>query len=192
MPVIGVYGGSFDPPHVAHVMASVYALSVGGFDRLLVVPVFQHAFPKELVPFEHRVRMCELAFAGLSRVTVSRKEALLPVPSRTLQTVRALAEEHRGAELRLVVGSDVLSEAHKWHAFEEVQRLAPLFVVGRSGHDRAHACVLPAVSSTRVRSLLDRTEDLAALEELRELVPGAVLDYALSRRLYAQQGAKGS
>ena len=61
MPTLGVFGGSFDPPHVAHVMAAAYALSAGAFDRLLVVPVFAHAFDKRLESFEHRVKLCELA-----------------------------------------------------------------------------------------------------------------------------------
>lgn len=184
MSVLGVYGGSFDPPHVAHVMAGVYALSVGRFDRLLVVPVFQHAFAKELAPFEHRVRMCELAFQGLSRVAVSRIEAELPVPSRTLQTVRALCEKHQGEELRLVVGTDVLAEAHKWHAFDAIERQAPLFVVGRMGEEPTEVAALPAISSTRVRSLLAGPQHPEWLEELRRLVPGDVLDYAIAHRLY--------
>jgi nicotinate-nucleotide adenylyltransferase len=190
MPVIGIYGGSFDPPHVAHVLAAAYALSVGRFDRLLVVPVFQHAFHKRLAPFEHRARMCELAFADLQRVTVSRVEALLPVPSRTLQTVRALHDEEPSAELRLVVGSDVLGEVNKWHAFEEIRRLAPLFVVARQGHpssvERHAACALPAVSSTEVRTLLAARSEPDSGRALQEIVPAAVLEYLERYSLYAE------
>lgn len=195
MPVVGVYGGSFDPPHVSHVLAAAYALAVGRFQRLLVVPVYQHAFNKRLAPFEHRARMCELAFGDFARVTVSRIEALLPVPSRTLQTVRALREEQNGVELRLIVGSDVVGETSKWHAFEEIERLAPLFVVGRSGHPGVGddpieaASALPAVSSTMVRTLLANAGDEQALAALRRLVPTAVLDYALSYGLYAPEKA---
>lgn len=192
MPVVGVYGGSFDPPHVSHVLAAAYALAVGRFQRLLVVPVFQHAFNKRLAPFEHRARMCEIAFSDFERVTVSRIEALLPVPSRTLQTVRALHEEQNGAELRLIVGTDVVAETNKWHAFEEIERLAPLFVVGRSGYPGLAqdpieaASALPAVSSTMVRTLLANAGEEQALAALRRLVPAAVLDYALSYDLYAR------
>jgi len=65
---VAIYGGSFDPPHVSHVLAAVYALKIAGFERVLVVPVFEHAFHKQLTPFEHRTRMCELAFAGITGV----------------------------------------------------------------------------------------------------------------------------
>jgi nicotinate-nucleotide adenylyltransferase len=133
--------------------------------------------------------MCELAFADLERVTVSRVEALLPIPSRTLQTVRALHDEEPGAELRLVVGSDVLGDTSKWHAFEDIRRLAPLFVVARQGHpvdaERESACALPAVSSTQVRTLLDTRSDTASRRALEELVPAAVLEYVERYSLYA-------
>jgi nicotinate-nucleotide adenylyltransferase len=70
-----VYGGSFDPPHIAHVLSVAYALAVEPFERVIVVPVCEHAFPKRPAPFEHRARMCELAFADFPRVEVSRIEA---------------------------------------------------------------------------------------------------------------------
>jgi nicotinate-nucleotide adenylyltransferase len=183
---LGVYGGSFDPPHVAHVLLAAYALSVGHFDRLLVVPVFSHAFDKNLVAFEHRVKMCELAFAPFSAVEVSRIESELPTPNRTLFTLEALAQRYPGAEMSLLVGTDVLAEASKWHAFDAIVRLAPLFVVGRTGAEVAGArrVNLPPVSSTRVRELLSRGDAPDAVEELAALVPAAVLDYARAERLY--------
>lgn len=183
---LGVYGGSFDPPHVAHVLLAAYALSVGRFERILVVPVFAHAFDKSLAPFEHRVRMCELAFAPLTGVSVSRVESELPTPSRTLFTLEALAAEHPGAELSLLVGADVLPEANKWHAFDAVVRLAPLFVVGRGGlaAPGASGFVLPPVSSTRIRELLVAGAEPSARAELDEIVPAPVLDYVRAQGLY--------
>jgi nicotinate-nucleotide adenylyltransferase len=183
---IGVYGGSFNPPHAAHVLLAAYALSVARFERVLVVPVFAHAFDKNLVDFEHRVRMCELAFAPLSRVEISRIESELPTPNRTLVTLQALSTRYPGADFNLLVGGDVLTEANKWHAFDEIVRLAPLFVVGRSGvaAPGASSVRLPPISSTHVRELLARADEPGALAELGELVPAAVLDYAREHRLY--------
>jgi nicotinate-nucleotide adenylyltransferase len=67
---VACYGGSFDPPHVAHVLLAAYVLTVEAFERVLVMPVFSHAFDKQLAPFEHRLRMCELAMGWLPRVEV--------------------------------------------------------------------------------------------------------------------------
>ena len=183
---VAIYGGSFDPPHVSHVLAAVYALKVGGFERVLVVPVFEHAFHKQLTSFEHRVRMCELAFEGILGVEVSTVERELQTPSLTLRTVEHLASAHPDWELGLLVGSDVLSETAKWHAFDRVSALAPPYVVARPGyeHPDADAVLLPDVSSTRIREALGAPEqgDHAAL--VAASVPRAVLEYIHQQGLY--------
>ena len=71
MTPVAFYGGSFDPPHVAHVLAVAYLAGMGQFDRVLVVPVFRHAFEKRLTPFGERLRMCELAVGWLPGVEVT-------------------------------------------------------------------------------------------------------------------------
>jgi nicotinate-nucleotide adenylyltransferase len=183
---LGVYGGSFDPPHVAHVLLAAYALSVGRFDRVIVIPVFAHAFNKAHTPFEHRAKMCEHAFRDLDRVTVSRIESTLPTPSRTLATLEALEREHRDAELSLVIGSDVLADVSKWHAFDVIARLAPPFVVerGRETASAASKFHLPDISSSRVRELLATSSESESRTELLSLVPTSVMDYVMEHGLY--------
>ena len=118
--VLAIYGGSFDPPHLAHTLVCAYVLSAERVSRLLVVPTAQHAFDKQLSAFEHRVRMCELALRRLRDVEVCTIEAELPGPSRTLHTLEELQRRNPAAQLRLVLGSDLLGETHTWHRFEEV------------------------------------------------------------------------
>jgi nicotinate-nucleotide adenylyltransferase len=187
---VAFYGGSFDPPHVAHVLAAGYVLSTGAFARLLVVPVPAHALDKQLVAFEDRLRMCELALGWLPGVEVSPVEQSLPLPSRTLNTLKALKSAHPDWSLRLVIGADVLLETQKWHAFEQVAELAPPLVLGRVGvaHPGAPPPVLPDVSSTRVRELLVRRSEPGVAGELRRLVPRAVLEYIEARGLYVAAG----
>ena len=84
---VAIFGGSFNPPHVAHVLAVTYVLATEDLDEILVVPCFRHPFAKELAPFEDRFAMCELAMAWLPKVTVSRVEQELGGESRTLRTV---------------------------------------------------------------------------------------------------------
>ena len=183
---VAIYGGSFDPPHISHVLAAVYALKVGGFEQVLVTPVYEHAFQKRLSSFEHRVRMCELSFAGLAGVEVTTVERELETPSLTLRTVEHLTRLHPDWALRLLVGSDVLADTAKWHAFERIAELAPPYIVARPGHEHpdSHAALLPDVSSTRIReALADRADrDNAAL--LAGSVPRAVLEYITEQDLY--------
>ncbi|MEI9935694.1 MAG: nicotinate-nicotinamide nucleotide adenylyltransferase [Pseudomonadota bacterium] len=188
---VAIYGGSFDPPHVSHVLAAVYALKMGGFDRVLVVPVFEHAFHKQLAPFEHRVHMCDLAFAGIDGVEVSPVERDLATPSLTLRTLEHLAALHPEWHMRLLVGSDVLGETAKWHAFERISQLAPPYVVARPGyeHPDAVAALLPDVSSTRIRSALITPSAPEHVALLAVSVPRAVRGYIAEHGLYRGQGS---
>lgn len=181
MSTLGVLGGSFDPPHSGHVLLAAYALSVAPIDGLLVVPTFEHAFGKPLTPFEHRVQMCQLAFGFMKGVEVSRIEEELGGPSYTVHTLEALSGECPERGLRLIVGADILDEAHRWKDFERVRELAPLFVVDRAGFSRSRgedALELPRVSSTLVR---DR---LRAGSAATGLVPRAVESYCHAHALY--------
>lgn len=184
---VAVFGGSFDPPHVGHVCAVEYLLSMGEFDRVLVVPVFAHAFGKELAAFGHRVAMTRLAMQDLDRAEVSTLEQELGTPSRTIRTIERLRAVHPEWDCRFVVGADVLAETASWEAFDEIVRQAPLFVLGRVGvtHADAPASVLPDVSSTDVRERVARLAGRAAEdEELARLVPGRVLRYIDEHGLY--------
>ncbi len=189
---LAVYGGSFDPPHRAHVLAAAHVLRSGEVDRVLVVPVFRHAFHKLMEPFEHRVRMCERAFAGLDGVEVSTIEAALSAPNYTVQTLRALQQRYPGAELRFVVGTDAVQESHKWHQFDEVCRIAPLIVLGRVGveHPGGPAPFLPDVSSTELRAVLRGREGSAQDDPSPQLaaVPPSVLAYIDEHGLYRAEG----
>ncbi|MET0792765.1 MAG: nicotinate-nicotinamide nucleotide adenylyltransferase [Polyangiaceae bacterium] len=183
---VAIYGGSFDPPHVSHVLAAVYALKVGGFDQVLVVPVFEHALHKQLTPFPDRLRLCELAFAGIEGVLVSPVERELATPSLTLRTLEHLAALHPDWALRLLVGSDVLSETGKWHAFDRVSALAPPYVLARPGyaHPDPQALPLPDVSSTRIREALLQRALPSAAALLANHLPHTVLDYIEQHGLY--------
>jgi nicotinate-nucleotide adenylyltransferase len=179
---VAIFGGSFNPPHVAHVLAVAYVLSTADVDRLVVVPTFKHPFGKPLAPFDDRVRMCELAMAPLPSVEVSRIEERLDGASLTLRTLEAIKQEHPDWELRLVMGADLLLEADKWFRFDEVRKLAPPIVLGRAGFDQPGAPppILPAVSSTRVRELIAR----GRWSDLVALLPRHVMEHIRARGLY--------
>jgi len=186
---VAVFGGSFDPPHVAHLLTASYVLATGGFDRLVVVPVYEHAFDKKLAPFEHRVAMCRLCFSGLREVSVSDLEAGLPRPSYTERTLERILADHPDWKLRFVMGSDALADTSKWHDYDRVVRLAPPFVVARRGHERPELgpAVLPEVSSTRIRELFAGLPgDATVARELDALVPRSVREYAEAHGLYRE------
>jgi nicotinate-nucleotide adenylyltransferase len=177
---IAVFGGSFNPPHLAHQMACLVVLETESVDELWMVPTWRHPFDKDLVDFEDRVEMCKRATAVFGgRVTVSRiEEELGGDSSRTLDTLEALASRWPGVHLRLVIGADILGETDKWHRWDQVVRLAPPLVIGRSGYGSGAEVTLPPVSSTDIRERLRRGQDVVPL------VSRAVMDYIAGRGLY--------
>jgi len=136
---VGFFGGSFNPPHVSHVLAVSYVLATQPIDRVLVVPCFDHPLGKELAPFTHRRAMCERAFEHLRHVEVSAIEQEMGETSRTLYTLRALTAAHPDWSLRLIIGADILNETERWFGWPEIVRMAPPLVLGRLGHARADA-----------------------------------------------------
>lgn len=186
---VALFGGSFNPPHVAHQLVALYVLETQPVDEVWFVPVYEHVFGKRLAPFEDRVAMCEHAVAALGpRAKVSRaEEELAQQPgfqgSRTLDLIRHLAQTH-GVELRLVVGTDILAETAKWYRWDDVVREAPLIVVGRAGHlppgSVATGVTMPEVSSTEIRAQLAAGHP----EAVAPLVPASVLWYIAGRNLY--------
>lgn len=182
---VAVFGGSFNPPHVAHALAVVYALQVAPIDEVLVVPVYQHPFSKELAPFEDRLAMCQAAMGWIPHTTISTVERELGGESLTLRTLTRLRDDHPGWSLRLLVGADVLADLPKWHRFDKIAEIAPPFILGRAGVAEAGApeAMLPRVSSTEVREALARGD----VEAVRPLVPARVLDYIEEHGLYRKE-----
>jgi nicotinate-nucleotide adenylyltransferase len=179
---VALLGGSFNPPHVAHLMAAHWVLATQPVGEVWLLPSFQHPFGKALAPFEDRVAMCRLAVRELRGAAVCAAEAELagdPLVGKTARTLEHLVAKHPALRFSLVVGADVLPETDKWYRFDRVRELAGLIVLGREGYPPVPgAPSLPAISSTAIRERLARGEDAAGL------VPRRVLEYIAERRLY--------
>jgi nicotinate-nucleotide adenylyltransferase len=179
---IALFGGSFNPPHIAHQMVALYVLETAPVDALWLVPCFRHPFDKPLAPFEDRFAMCERAAAALgARVQVSDIERDIGGESRTLRTVRRLEELHPDHQFSLVIGGDLVAEVPTWYGGAELQKTVPFLVVGRGGSGPgagAGKVAMPEVSSTEVRQALRERKSVEGL------VPRAVLDYIYERGLY--------
>ncbi len=179
---IALLGGSFNPPHVAHLMAAYWTLATQDVSEVWLLPAYRHPFGKELAPFEDRVAMCALAVRALRGAAVCAAEAERagdPLVGKTARTLEHLHAKHPGHAFSLVVGADVLAEAEKWYRWDRVRELAGLVVVGREGYPPVEgAPVLPAISSTLIRERLARGEDASGL------VPRRVLEYVRRHGLY--------
>ena len=178
---VAIYGGSFDPPHLGHVLSVAWALSAAEVDDVWIIPTWKHAFDKEhSASFEQRMSMCELAFAFFRGVQISDIERRLGGVSRTLRTLEALEAEHPEAVFRLLVGADVLPTTDRWHQWREVVKIAPPLVIGRQGYPVPEGCPIsiPNINSTDIRSGLANASDISGL------VPTNVIEHIRAQGLY--------
>lgn len=178
-PVVAVFGGSFNPPHVVHAMMVAWVRWAGVAERVWMVPAFVHPFGKELAPFDQRVGWCRALAQDVGGVDVVEIERELPPPSYTAHTLDALASRHPGVCLRLLVGADVLAQVGAWHRWEHiVDRYRPV-VVGRVGYGGPEGVpVFPGVSSTEVRERLARGLPVQGLvtRSVAELLPRSLVE----------------
>lgn len=179
---VALFGGSFNPPQVAHLLAGAYVLATHDVD-LWLMPCARHPFGKRSEPFHRRLHMCQLLAACLGpRAGVTEIEADLGGDGRTIDTVMALCARHPGTEFRLVLGADVLHERHDWKQWDELIRLARPIFLGRAGLPPPEGfeveITLPEISSSEVR------RRLAAGEPVDHLLPREVLCYIQAHGLY--------
>uniref|UniRef100_A0A832HZW1 Probable nicotinate-nucleotide adenylyltransferase n=1 Tax=Eiseniibacteriota bacterium TaxID=2212470 RepID=A0A832HZW1_UNCEI len=203
---IGLFGGTFDPPHVGHLALAECAREALALDRVVFMPAGAppHKRGRALSPAAARLAMTRLAVRGNPAFEVSAWETRRPGPSFTVDTLRWLARRHPGARLWLVLGADSLDEFPTWHRPHEILGLASLAVGarpgaragGRGAARAAHAAPRGArrgMPRGRVVWLGNPPLDLSssavrararAGRSIRYLVPDAVARYAERHGLY--------
>ncbi len=193
-PLIGVFGGTFDPFHRAH--RAICEACLKALDRLLVVvaarPPHKEGEP-ERTPFHHRVAMARLGVEGLPRTEVLEIEGRRDGPSYTVDTLEVLAKSFPPrTRFRLVLGADMFQEFPLWHEWERILERAELLLVARPGYDlepppefegRNTPFHRLEVSEVDVSST-DLRRRLAAGQNVGELVSPAVMAYVRDHRLY--------
>ena len=187
---LGVYGGTFDPIHNAHLDIARAALAVGQLDRVLFVVAARppHKGDGPTACAEDRLAMVEAALENEPQMTASRVELDRPGPSYTVDTLRALQGMHPGAELFLIVGLDMAMDFPFWRDTRGILERARVLIVPRPGAFeipamlRPYATVLPFtpvdLSSTEIR---DRIQIGG---ELGDLLPAAVLQLIRRKGIY--------
>lgn len=196
---VGIYGGTFNPPHVGHLICAQEALIQLELDLVLFIPVAVP--PHKPVPddpgAEHRLGMCRAAVSEDERFEVSDLEVVRAGTSYTLDTLEELNTSVPDSDLFLILGADVAAGLPQWHRPERIMELATPALADRAGTpdtavtdalsslpggERALHFDMPTIdlSSTVIRSRA------AAGQSIRYLVPDSVATYIRSHSLYQE------
>jgi nicotinate-nucleotide adenylyltransferase len=193
---IGIFGGTFDPIHVGHLVAAVNARDALGLDRVVMMVAnvpWQKAGSRAVTGAEERFALVEAAVGEVAGVEASRMEIDRGGDSYTADTLMEMAESAPDAELFLIVGWDVGPQLTTWERIDEVQRLAPLVIVNRPGAGRPSGLDEQGwrVVEVTVPNLEISSTDLRARARegrpLDYLVPEAAVHFIRSRGLYAER-----
>jgi nicotinate-nucleotide adenylyltransferase len=188
---IGILGGTFNPPHIGHLICAQEAFEQLGLDRVVLMPANQPPHKQVAADpgAQARHELCRLAIDGDERFAVSRLELDRAGRSYTVDTLRALHDQHPQQDLTFIVGGDMARSLPTWREPEAVLELATLAVAERAGSEReeirGELRALRGASAERVRffdmprvdvsSSLVR-ERVATGRPIRYLVPDAVAD----------------
>jgi nicotinate-nucleotide adenylyltransferase len=193
---LGIYGGAFDPPHLAHEALARAAIQQYDLDELRILPTGQ-AWHKSrmLTVAEHRIAMALLAFADLPQARVDDRETRRSGATYTIDTLHELQAENPQAQLYVLTGQDQLQSFPQWYRYEEILQIATLLVAKRVDSTGAnglkdqknHAKIayqtirMPAspISATQIRHLSQQQQSID------HLVKPAVARYIDAHRLYS-------
>jgi nicotinate-nucleotide adenylyltransferase len=190
---IGIFGGSFDPPHVGHLIVAHSALEQARLDKVVFVPAYfpPHKLGNKQTSAAARLAMAKLAVKGNSKFLVSDLEVKRKGISYTVDTLRWFKSRFENAELFFIIGGDSLSQFSTWKDPEEILNLAQLVVYPRPLQSLAEIPVaLPRAQVLRGPMIEISSSDVRLKvshgESIRYLVPDEVVRFVKKHKLYAR------
>lgn len=192
---LGMLGGAFDPPHQAHVAMAEAAIEQFQLDELHIIPTGEawHK-PRHLSSAQHREAMTRLAFGPLPKVVIDCIELHRDGPSYTIDTLRALSEQHPMAQIFLFIGEDQDKALASWHQIEEIAQRAIICVAERDmadPHDLLASShnlpTLPLKLPNLPHSATEVRARVALGQSIDALVPQNVALYIQRHHLYQSE-----
>lgn len=190
---VGIFGGTFDPIHLGHLILAEQALQSASLDQVWFIPAGEppHKKEKRITPAHHRVKMVELAIADQPTFRLSLIELERSGPSYTIDTVQALVEKYTNDQFFLLIGADMVKDLPNWYKIKEILQFVQVIALGRPGVDLGELsptilnrvtwieeAIETNISSTYIR------EQIQKGRSVKYIVPDAVGQYMKEHRLY--------
>jgi nicotinate-nucleotide adenylyltransferase len=198
-PRVGIFGGTFDPPHIGHLILAQSALTAFGLSRVLFVLSGDppHKRGQVVSPVEHRLAMLTLAIANNPQFELSRIEIDRPGPYYTYETLGLLRDQLPGQALIFLLGADSLIDLPTWNHPDEIVRMATLGVMQRPGQRLYNDVIYERFPEAEGRILMMEAPEIGiAARTLRRMiangisiryqVPDPIIDYIRAHRLYVE------
>lgn len=180
---LGLFGGTFDPPHLGHLILAEAARDQLSLDKVLWVVAGQSPLKQDraISPAEIRAEMVEAAIAGNPAFALSRIDLDRPAPHYTLDTLKLLGREFPNAELYFLMGEDSLADLPRWRSPDEIVGLCWLAVSRRPGTDFSLSAVESAApgASARIRWIQSPQIEIASSDIRRRIGEGRTVRYLL-------------
>ena len=193
---ITLFGGSFNPPHLGHLIVIQQAFElIPRIDQLWVLPAYSHTFQKELLPCHHRISMAQALIAQLpshtqAQVKLETVECDQQLPGETHLTIRLLQRAHPGHTFSFLMGTDQLPHFHRWGHYQDLLKLLHFYIYPRPGfdgliqYDNMSLLSSPDQVITNISSTLLRRRLTQGLP-ITHLAPQAINQYITDKGLYA-------
>lgn len=170
---LGVYGGAFDPPHLAHDALARQLTTQQQLDHLHILPTGQ-AWHKsrQLTVTEHRLAMAQLAFADLTGAVVDDRETRRTGPTYTIDTLEQLQAEFADAQLFLAMGRDQFAAFGSWHRWQDIAKIATICIAERAINTWTKPLNMPSnavLSACKIHSI-DMTDMPISATDIRQRV----------------------
>jgi nicotinate-nucleotide adenylyltransferase len=191
---LGLYGGTFDPIHLGHLILAEQCRESCGLDRVwLIVAGSPPHKPGGRTPVGHRLEMVRIAIAGHPAFAASDIEAKRPGPHYSVETLEAIRRDHPDDELFFLIGADSLADLPTWREPERIARLAAIVVVNRPGIEETDPARLPAFGpgAHPLAWVSIPPVGIASSDLRRRLAEGRSIRYMVPRGVEAYIEAKG-
>lgn len=194
MKKVGILGGTFNPPHIGHLVMANEVLHALQLDEVRLMPnaIPPHKQHRADATPEQRVRMLELFIGETPKLSIEMIELERGGRSYTFETMRALREREPDVQFYFIIGGDSVAELHTWYRIDELVQLVTFVGVNRPGTVAQSAYAVQMVQTPEIdlSSTLLRTR-LAAGQSVQYLIHDTVIDYIREEGLYGTRDITG-
>ena len=188
---ICLFGGTFDPPHIGHLLIAQTVFEEENFDKIFFIPAYNPPHKGNITPIKNRLEMLKIAIEGNPNFEISDLEIKRKGISYTIDTVRYLIEKYKDASLHMIIGSDLINDIKSWKDWDQIAKRVKIICFKRVGYENISvdgidvsflATIKLNVSSSCIKKtiFLNKSNNF---EDFSDMISKNIYDYIYSHKL---------